>query len=313
MAGQSSRIALDKRQLLLLAVAVVALYVVIPQIGNFRHSLTLLPGANRSNLLTGAGFIALTYIAAAGTYYWLALRAIRYGRTLLVQIAGTFMNRLLPAGIGGIGVNYAYLKKAHHSNAQAASVVAVNNGLGFAGHMLLLAIVLPLYGTHLPHLQLWHFKHPIFIVIVSLVLMASLMILYKRFETAVRRSVRDFTNQLVVYRHRPGHFLIALFCSMSLTLCNVLCFWLCITAVQSGVSFVTALIVFSFGIALGTATPTPGGLGGVEAGLLAGLVAYHVHSETALAAVLLFRLLSFWLPLVIGAPAFLLARKRQYF
>jgi uncharacterized protein (TIRG00374 family) len=95
-------------------------------------------------------------------------------------------------------------------------------------------------------------------------------------------------------------------------MCNVLCFWLCINAVHVAVSFVTALIVFSFGIALGTATPTPGGLGSVEAGLVAGLVACRVDGEAALAAVLLFRLISFWLPLLIGAPAFLLARNRRY-
>lgn len=313
MKGQSTRSLLDKRQLVLLVIAVIALYVVIPQIGDFRHSLTLLPRAERPDLLAAAGLIILTYVAAAGTYYCLALRPILYARTLLVQVAGTFMNRLLPAGIGGIGVNYAYLKKARHSNAQAASVVAVNNGLGFVGHALLLAVVLAFDGARLPHLQLWHFRHAALIITVGSLLVASLVILYLRFRDAVRRGIRDFTGQLLVYRHRPGHFAAALLCSVSLTLCNVLCFWLCAQAVGADESFVTALIVFSFGIALGTATPTPGGLGGVEAGLVAGLVAYQVNGETALAAVLVFRLLSFWLPLVVGMPAFLLARRQQYF
>ena len=313
MANDPGRIPLDKRRLLLLAVAIVALYVIVPQIGDFKHSLALLPSSKRADLWAAVGCVILTYVAAAGTYYWLALRPLSYVRTLLVQVAGMFMNRLLPAGIGGIGVNYAYLKKARHSTAQAASVVAVNNGLGFAGHILLLTIVLALYRTHLPPLQLWHFHHIMLVVIASVALAAGLVVLYVRFNAVIRRGLRDFTSQLLTYRHRPGHFLIALLCSMCLTTANVLCLWLCLNAVQADVTFVTALLVFSFGVALGTATPTPGGLGGVETGLVAGLIAYHVEGETALAAVLLFRLLSFWLPLAAGAPAFLLARQRKYF
>ena len=59
-------------------------------------------------------------------------------------------------------------------------------------------------------------------------------------------------------------------------------------------------------------TPTPGGLGGVEAGLVAGLVAYRVASADALAAVLVYRLVSYWLMLAIGAAAFVIAERRGY-
>jgi len=48
---------------------------------------------------------------------------------------------------------------------------------------------------------------------------------------------------------------------------------------------------------------TPGGLGFVEAGLTATLAAAGIGPEKAVAATLLFRLVSFWLPLPIGAVA----------
>jgi uncharacterized membrane protein YbhN (UPF0104 family) len=48
---------------------------------------------------------------------------------------------------------------------------------------------------------------------------------------------------------------------------------------------------------------TPGGLGFVEAGLTATLATAGISAEKALAATLLFRLVSFWLPLPIGAVA----------
>jgi len=48
---------------------------------------------------------------------------------------------------------------------------------------------------------------------------------------------------------------------------------------------------------------TPGGLGFVEAGLTATLAAAGIGAEEAVAATLLFRLVSFWLPLPVGAGA----------
>ena len=54
------------------------------------------------------------------------------------------------------------------------------------------------------------------------------------------------------------------------------------------------------GSALGAIVPTPGGVGAVEAALTAGLVAAGLHGTEAASAVLLFRLLTFWLPVPIG-------------
>ena len=46
--------------------------------------------------------------------------------------------------------------------------------------------------------------------------------------------------------------------------------------------------------------PTPGGLGAVEAALSAGLTAAGLPGAAAVSAVLLFRLLTFWLPVPAG-------------
>ena len=64
-----------------------------------------------------------------------------------------------------------------------------------------------------------------------------------------------------------------------------------------------------FGMLAGTATPTPGGLVGAEAGLFTGFTAYGVSVLDAGAAVLLFRLVTYWLPLFPGLLALLAGRK----
>ena len=62
--------------------------------------------------------------------------------------------------------------------------------------------------------------------------------------------------------------------------------------------------VYLAGSALAQAAPTPGGLGAVEAALIAGMVSVGLEKEVAVPAVLLFRLTTFWLPIVPGYAAF---------
>jgi uncharacterized protein (TIRG00374 family) len=73
-----------------------------------------------------------------------------------------------------------------------------------------------------------------------------------------------------------------------------------------------ALLVLTAGVAGGTLTPTPGGLLGVEAGLIAGFAAFGISTADALAAALLYRLLTYWLALVGGFIAFVYAQHAKY-
>jgi uncharacterized protein (TIRG00374 family) len=60
---------------------------------------------------------------------------------------------------------------------------------------------------------------------------------------------------------------------------------------------------------LGGALPLPGGLGGIDGGLIGTLVVYGVAAAEAAAAVLLYRVVLFWVPLVLGVPAFISLRR----
>jgi uncharacterized protein (TIRG00374 family) len=70
-------------------------------------------------------------------------------------------------------------------------------------------------------------------------------------------------------------------------------------------------VVYLTGSALGSIVPTPGGLGAVEAALSAGLIAAGLHSATAISTVLLFRTLTFWLPVPVGWAALNYLQRKQ--
>ena len=75
-------------------------------------------------------------------------------------------------------------------------------------------------------------------------------------------------------------------------------------------SIAMVAVVYLVGATVGQAAPTPGGLGAVEAALTAGLTAAGLDGGIALSAVLLYRLVTFWIPTVPGYWAFTYLTKR---
>lgn len=60
---------------------------------------------------------------------------------------------------------------------------------------------------------------------------------------------------------------------------------------------------------LGGLLPLPGGLGGIDAGLIGTLIVYGAPAAATAAAVLVYRVILFWLPLLAGAVAFISLRR----
>lgn len=301
-----------RNRLVLLAIAALALYVLLPQIGGFKQSFDVVKSANLLLVALAVGFSLLTFVAAAGTYWILALRPIRYWRTVLAQMAAMFVNRLLPAGIGGIGANYVYLRKAKHSLPEAASVVTANNLIGLTGHLLLTFLLIVLFHDQLPSLQLDSLRQNVAFVGVIVVVLALFLVFAATLKGRLLAKVTAVAVQLVAYRRRPQSIVAALGTSTIMTLCNVACLWLCALALGTDLSLVQALLVFTLGVVVGTATPTPGGLGGVEAGLVAGMVAFGLPGHIALAVALTYRFINYWFSMGIGAVAFAICRRQNY-
>ena len=59
---------------------------------------------------------------------------------------------------------------------------------------------------------------------------------------------------------------------------------------------------------LANALPIPGGIGGVEGGMIGSFIAFGVSGSIAALAVLAYRLISFWLPILPGTVAYLQLR-----
>jgi uncharacterized protein (TIRG00374 family) len=84
--------------------------------------------------------------------------------------------------------------------------------------------------------------------------------------------------------------------------------WACFHAF--GASPPKGVIIMSYFIGmLGNTLPLPGGIGGVDGGMIGAFIAFGVNSEVAIVSVLAYRVFAFWLPTIPGAVAYLQLRK----
>jgi uncharacterized protein (TIRG00374 family) len=84
--------------------------------------------------------------------------------------------------------------------------------------------------------------------------------------------------------------------------------WAAFHAVGADVPLSVVLMGYLIG-QLGGLLPIPGGVGGIDGGLIGTLVVYGAPAAATVAAVLAYRLILFWLPLLGGVVAFLSLRR----
>lgn len=107
----------------------------------------------------------------------------------------------------------------------------------------------------------------------------------------------------LLLRDRPGRALPALGFAIGVDVLGAAMLWAALAAVGGGDRPVVALITYAVSALFGIVGFMPGGLGFVEVGVAAVLVSFGVALPVAAAAVVVFRLWEFWMPLVVGGIA----------
>lgn len=293
------------RTLVSLIAAVFAGYFLISQLINPEFQ-RVWDDANWGWVIVAAGFSALTYFAAAISLLGFVPEKVNYPRTVLAQVAGSFVKLVAPAAIGGAALNARFLQRQGLRPGHAVASVGASQLFGLGAHVLLLLTFGYLTGTeHTPNLS------PSRTVIAGL-LTAAVAALIVTAVPSLRKAILERVRTLfagVVPRmldvvQRPKKLLAGIGGMLLMTLAFVMCLDASLRAFGWELSYPTIAVVFLAGNALGSAAPTPGGIGAIELTLSAGLIAFGVPREVALGAVLLFRLMTFWLPVLPGWLAF---------
>lgn len=289
------------RTIVTLVVGVVAADILVGQLTKEKFG-ELLGQLNWGWALGALCLTAATYVAATMALTGFVLERLSVVRTFLVQIAGTFVALVTPVAVGGVALNIRYLRKSGVAPADAAASVGVSQLVAFALHVLLLIIFVAITGSTRQHSlapQGW-----VYIAIGVLVAAALLVLAFPSGRQLVRSRVAPALGQVIPrlldVAQRPAKITEGIGGTLLLTFAYIFCLYASIRAFGGSVPLASVAVVYLTGNAVGSVVPTPGGLGAVEAALSAGLTAAGLAGTTAVSAVLLFRTLTFWLPVALG-------------
>ncbi|MFE0961357.1 lysylphosphatidylglycerol synthase domain-containing protein [Streptomyces fungicidicus] len=254
-------------------------------------------------------FSAASYVAAAMALLGFVPERVPFPRTVAAQVAGSFVKIVAPAAVGGVALNTRFLQRAGVRPGLAVASVGASQLFGLGCHILMLLSFGYLTGTEkTPSLTPSRTVIGGLLTVAVLVLVVTSVPFLRKFVvTRVRSLFAGVVPRMLDVLQRPQKLVTGIGGMLLLTACFVMCLDASIRAFgddTTSVSIASVAVVFLAGNALGSAAPTPGGVGAVEATLTVGLIAVGLPKEVAAPAVLLFRLLTLWLPVLPGWLAF---------
>ena len=293
------------RTLIMIVVGTIAGYVLISQLASVDLP-ALIASANWWWMLAAVAFSLITYLGAAWSLSGFVPERISLHRTMLAQVAGDFATLVSPPTIGAIAINVRFLQKAGLHPALAGASVGVAQVMAFVMHIGLLFAFGIAAGTQAD----LTFDPPMIAVIaVSAVAVAALALLAvpavrAQISKRVVPLIREVVPRLVTIAQRPAKLAEGLGGILLLNLAYIGVLYASVAAFGGNMNIAVVAVVYLAGATIGQAAPTPGGLGAVEAALVAGLTAGGLDAGIAVSAVLLYRLVTFWIPTIPGYWAF---------
>ncbi|MFJ9665652.1 YbhN family protein [Streptomyces sp. NPDC101219] len=254
-------------------------------------------------------FSAASYFAAALALLGFVPERVPFLRTVAAQVAGSFVKIVAPAAVGGVALNTRFLQRAGVRPGLAVASVGASQLFGLGCHILMLLAFGYLTGTEkTPSLSPSRTVIAGLLTVAVLVLVVTSVPFLRKFVlTRVRSLFAGVVPRMLDVLQRPQKLVTGIGGMLLLTGCFVMCLDASIRAFgdeTTSISIAGVAVVFLAGNALGSAAPTPGGVGAVEATLTVGLIAVGLPKEVAAPAVLLYRLLTLWLPVLPGWLAF---------
>ncbi len=249
---------------------------------------------------------AVTYLGSALALHAFATVPLSLRRTSLVQLATSFLALVTPPAVGHVGLNVRYLQKAGAPVPVAATTVAVKEAATVAITVPLLLTCGWLSGVSPSRLTLLPSGSVLVVLaVVALVfaVLAALPVTRNQLQHRVQPVLRRSIPQLIDAASDPRRLAKAAMGILLLDAGYIAAMAASLHAFSASLPLPALVVVYLAASALGSAAPTPGGLGAVEAALVGGLTAFGVAFAAALTAVLAFRLVTFWLPAPLGWAA----------
>jgi uncharacterized membrane protein YbhN (UPF0104 family) len=256
---------------------------------------------------------ALTYFAAAANLAAFVPKRLSPIRGFLVQLSSAFVGLALPPTVGHVAVNARYLHKQDVDEGTIAAAVTMSQLVNVVTTVLLLVAFGLLTGTGLSRFNIVPGADVLIAVAVVAAVIAIVVAIPQtraKLASVVWPHLRDIWPRLLDAAAHPARLAVSAAANLMLTAAYLLAFFAALYSVGAHPALLPAAVVYLAGNAVGSAAPTPGGLGGVEAVLAAGLSGMGIPAHEAIPAVLVFRVATFWLPIPAGWLCYLGLERR---
>ena len=298
---------ITSRNLLFFAATALLVLLVVPKVSSLEDSVIAIKDAGPWFAGLGLAFTGLTYILTAASYRALVLKPVPFWRLVVVQTASGFVSKLLPSGTGSLALNARFLIKNGHSVIRASSIATINNLMGFASinSLLILLIISGNAGWHDAfrlHLSLPGYVW--FLLIGLTIGLGAALLWLPKVRRLLAQYLREVATSFGTYRRHPLRLLASYLAAVAITLCFSGALYASARAFGVDLSPLQVLLTLVVSLATAAVTPTPGGIGGAEAGLTAALVTTGQPASIALTIALLYRIITYWIPVIPGFIAF---------
>jgi uncharacterized membrane protein YbhN (UPF0104 family)/tRNA A-37 threonylcarbamoyl transferase component Bud32 len=243
-----------------------------------------------------------TFVGAGLAFAAFAPVRISLWSATLVHAVGAFVGLVTPAGLGSAALNLRMLTKRGVTTSLAVATVALVQVSQLAVTILLLVFLSVVSGTTTSTQFAPSTGTLVLIAVLAAVAGASLLVPAVR-QWLVRTTlptIRQTWPRLVEIAGEPRRLAVAVTGNVLLTMGYVLAFDATLAAFGQHLSLVQVALVFLIGNTAGAIVPTPGGLGTIEVAFIGGLTAAGINPGIAASVTILFRVLTYWLPIPIG-------------
>jgi glycosyltransferase 2 family protein len=301
--GEIEEIRLERlsgRTIIAVVGGTVAVYFILSQLTKIHVS--TLAGLNWAWAFVVVVCSTLSFLGAGMTCVGFVIQKVNLFRATLVQYAVGFTGLMAPSAVGTVALNVRFLQRSGVDPAVAVSSVGVVQLVMLVGHICFLVVFSVLAGT----LSQTSFTPPagaviaVIAVVMVAVIALSLPVGRRLLQARVRPLLGRVLPQLIAVFQTPSKLSVGIGGAILLNLAYIGALYAALRAFDIDMAVAKVAIVYLAGSVVGAAIPTPGGIGSIEAAMIAGLSTFHVPASLAVSAVLLYRLGTFWIPIPVG-------------
>lgn len=282
------------------------------------ESFLAIKNADKSWILLGGIIYSITVIFSSLILILLSFVKLPLWLTVKEQASLLFVNKVLPSGLGQLTLNSYYLHKEGNTSSQTASIITIKAFVTGIGLSILLIyffyINLGIVYSVMNILNLYTFfdAKVIFSIIILGFIFSSaiyLLLTQKKIKNKIANPIYNFKSDLLEYKEKPEKILFSLLFAFLINIFMILTLIFISQSVGLNILFREAMFIYFLGLMIAGIIPVPGGIGTTEIGLYIGFYILGYDPAIYLSAILIYRFINYWIPLVIGYMFFLNLRK----